>query len=408
MPDQLFDSLTDDVTVRPLPAAEVRRRGDRRRIRQQAAIGVAGLAAVAAIAVPMALTHGSTDRSTPSIATGPTPSPAAVTMVPANFPLTAGMPHAHTLETLPLTTDEETACGTVVWGATRPIPTVDGATVSYHDASEGGETRSIALYALPERAASALRTIESTLASCGSVDDGSGKVTRLRSATAADPTDVWVIRWTDENGQYTGEGMISSATVVGNALLLDSATFMSAGDDAIVQQEAARVTGRSAAVVAAMCVFSAQPCDQASTAPSSSSDASTVLGPTGYGRLRIGMTYDEALATGEIGPATTDGGGLQIAAHPDASLCLDEKDGLMAIFLGAGMRTPEGVHHGSTVAELESAYPDLRSVGPDGHVGGPGIFRADAADGLWYEIDVNQNLKVGTVILRQDHQTCFE
>jgi hypothetical protein len=255
MPDQLFDSLTDDVTVRPLPAAEVRRRGDRRRIRQQAAIGVAGLAAVAAVAVPMALAHGSADRSAPPVATSPETSAPAVSMVPASFPLTAGMPHEHSLETLPLTTDEETACGTVVWGATRPIPTVDGATVSYHDASEGGETRSIALYALPERAASALRTIESTLASCGSVDDGSGKVTQLSAATAADPTDVWVIRWTDEKGQYTGEGMISRATVVGNALLLDSATFMSAGDDAIVQQEAARLADRSTAVVASMCVF---------------------------------------------------------------------------------------------------------------------------------------------------------
>lgn len=62
MPDQLFDSLTDDVTVRPLPATEVRRLGDRRRRRRQAATGVVGLAAVAAIVLPVTLGGGSSDR----------------------------------------------------------------------------------------------------------------------------------------------------------------------------------------------------------------------------------------------------------------------------------------------------------------------------------------------------------
>lgn len=260
MPDQLFESLTADVTVRPLPAAEVRRRGDRRRRREGVAAVVGGVAAIAAVVVPLTVAHGGANRSVPPIATSPTtlatpPDGNVVTIVPADFPLTAGMPHERTLETLPLTTDAQKACGMVAWSWNRPVPSVDGATVGYHDTSEGGQTRSIVLYADSEQARSAQSAIEATLASCGSVDDGSGKVTQLSRAIAPDPTDVWVVRWTDKKGRPTGEGMLSRVTQVGNALLLDSATFMSAGDDAVVQQEAARLADRSATVIAAMCVF---------------------------------------------------------------------------------------------------------------------------------------------------------
>ena len=80
----------------------------------------------------------------------------------------------------------------------------------------------------------------------------------------------------------------------------------------------------------------------------------------------------------------------------------------MAIFLGQDMTTAEGVRLGASVADLEAAYPDLAAYGPDSKLGGPGIFRAAASNGLWYEIDVDQQNQVSTVILRQDHQTCFE
>jgi len=416
MPDQLFRSLTEDVTARPLPAAEVRRRGDRRRRRQQVGIVAASVAAVAAVVLPVTLAHGSSDRLLPPTA----PSSATVTTVPAGFPLTDGMPArdgatGKPLEAGPLTTEEEKACGNVVWSAQRPIPTVGGASVEYHDESEGGLSRSLALYADAEDAQKALRSIDLALTTCRTVDGGSGAVEVLSSATATDPTEIWLVRWTGKKGHPTGEGTVGSVTRVGNALLLDSATFLSAGSDEIVKQETNRLADRSAAVVASMCVFSSEPCAVAhdtsgsSASPDSSRPAADVLGPTGYDQLTIGMSYDDALATGDIETAAVDGGrGLQVVGHPDAGLCLSRKDGLMAIFLGKGMQTPEGIKLGSTADDLIAAYPDLRPYGPDSKVGGPGIFRAGAGDGDWYEIDVEPTLKVSNVILRQDHQTCFE
>lgn len=412
MPDQLFESLTEDVTVRPLPAAEVRRRGDRRRRREGVAAVVGGVAAIAAVVVPLTLAHGGANRSLPPVATSPTASSTVLTTVPAGFPLTSGLPRRdgasnQPLTAGPLTAEEQKACGKVVWSAQRPVPTVGGASVEYHDGSEGGIDRSLALYADAAHAQQALQGIEDGLARCHAVDAGTGTVAALKTATAGDPNEVWVVRWTDESGQLTGEGLLGSAPRVGNALLLDAATFLGAGDDTVVQHEAALLASRETGLAAAMCVFSGGPCTVAHD--DTPTPSSAVLGPTGYDRLRIGMSYADALASGDIEQAATDGRkGLQLVGHPDAGLCLSRKDGLMAIFLGAGMSTPERIRLGSKADDLIAAYPDLRPYDPDSKVGGPGIFRADAADGTWYEIDVKRNLKVSTVILRQDHQTCFE
>lgn len=251
MPDQLFAPLHDDVVVHPIPAREVRRRGDRRRRRRQTGAVVGGVAAIAAVALPITLTQASSDRSLPSATT----SPSAVITVPAGFPLTDGLPardgvSGKPLQAGPLTTEAEKACGQIVWSAQRPITAAGGASVAYHDvASEGGLSRTLALYSHAEQARRVLQEIGATLSSCTTVDNGGGRIERLSSS---DSSGVWVVRWTDEHGDLTGEGMVNSATRVGNALLLDSATFGSAGSDVIVQQEAARLADRSAAVVTAM------------------------------------------------------------------------------------------------------------------------------------------------------------
>lgn len=146
------------------------------------------------------------------------------------------------------------------------------------------------------------------------------------------------------------------------------------------------------------------------TPPTHHAPRSAVLGPTGHDGLEIGMTYAEAMATGDVAEEPGDPGGGPIphlAGHLDAGLCLSKEDGLMAIFLGRGMHTPEGLRIGSSVADLVAAYPRARPLS-DGALGQPGVFRADATPTTWYEIDVDRGRRVSTVILRQDHQTCFE
>lgn len=144
-------------------------------------------------------------------------------------------------------------------------------------------------------------------------------------------------------------------------------------------------------------------------APSTTAvDAATTrpvaLGPTGYGQLALGSGYKVAMATGLVAHGSR---GSHLTGHPDAGLCLNRTDGLMAIFLGKGMRTSEGLRIGDSAARLRAAYPDLRPYGVSEGIRGSGIFRADAADGDWYEIDLDHG-SVSVVILRQDHQTCFE
>lgn len=129
-----------------------------------------------------------------------------------------------------------------------------------------------------------------------------------------------------------------------------------------------------------------------------------VLGPTGYGTLTIGMSHRAAMATGQVASGAR---GPHLAGHPDAGLCLSRADGLMAIFLGKGMRTSEGLRIGSSAARLRHLYPDLKPYGVTEPGHSSGIYRAPAGDGDWYEIDVDHQ-RVSVVILRQDRQTCFE
>ena len=71
-------------SMSPLPAREVRRRGDRMRRRRTAALSVAGAAAVAAvIATPLALADGNGDAGRdPGFTTS---SPSVTTLAPAKY-----------------------------------------------------------------------------------------------------------------------------------------------------------------------------------------------------------------------------------------------------------------------------------------------------------------------------------
>jgi len=94
------------------------------------------------------------------------------------------------------------------------------------------------------------------------------------------------------------------------------------------------------------------------TSPTTSVVPTGTLGPQGYGSLKLGMSYADALSTGQLEGKPQ--AGWAVKDHPDAEVCLTKAGGLMAIFGDATMATPERIHLGSTLAEVKAAYPNLK------------------------------------------------
>jgi hypothetical protein len=94
-------------------------------------------------------------------------------------------------------------------------------------------------------------------------------------------------------------------------------------------------------------------------------DGNDVIGPFGWQTLRLGMSADAADALGMLNP-TTEGDGL-CAAWPALPItALDQAvvsptHGVWSIHPKSvdWMHTPEGMHVGWTVAQVDATYPDF-------------------------------------------------
>lgn len=90
------------------------------------------------------------------------------------------------------------------------------------------------------------------------------------------------------------------------------------------------------------------------------------LGPDGFIELRVGMTRQEALATGRISVGETANGctGFYLAMYGDGSGLgphgYFSEDGLGVVHAQGGMHTPEGVALGTPAEEVRRTYPALR------------------------------------------------
>jgi hypothetical protein len=250
---------TMSTDLHPLPAAEVRRRGDRLR-RRNTALAVAGgtVAAMTAIGVPIALTQtgGSSDGDAGLVATQG-PSADAVewrTDVPEGFPVTGGFPGPEAggrTTTGPYQAQAVGPCAGPAWDVSGAL---DSLAAVYQDPSEGGLDRVVAVFADDEEASARLAELARQVETCE--PQGQPPVSAEPLPSDLGEESVVFVNGYDE----TGEGFLHQAVRVGNAVLYSTAYFNGAGDSAVVEQTRELEQDRSAEVVTAMCVFAADPC----------------------------------------------------------------------------------------------------------------------------------------------------
>ena len=138
-----------------------------------------------------------------------------------------------------------------------------------------------------------------------------------------------------------------------------------------------------------------------------------VLGPYGYGPLKLGQSLSAARAThiladlpgtnAECNPAII--AGRITAPDPAGYLFFKGKAGLIDIYAVPGARTPEGIGLGSTTAEVLAAYPTWETV--DDGVEGHGHVRVPGNAAALYRIATSQG-KVIQLSLQRFDVGCYE
>lgn len=149
-------------------------------------------------------------------------------------------------------------------------------------------------------------------------------------------------------------------------------------------------------------------------APSASRTASRTFGPAGYGALRLGMTAEQADATGVIdswdradGPACSSAN-LKGAPADQGTVTVSPRVGVAAIDAHGDLRTPEGIRIGSTRSAMRRAYPDWKLVYEPGQgADGRGIAEVPGNSEAYYRI-VTARGKVSELTLQAKNQDCYE
>ncbi|MFI6637083.1 hypothetical protein ACIBI7_50060 [Nonomuraea fuscirosea] len=135
-----------------------------------------------------------------------------------------------------------------------------------------------------------------------------------------------------------------------------------------------------------------------------------LLGPTGYGSVKLSMTAAQARATGKIVRKSVRGSlptcttwdlKEQRYGNDRAGVFISKKHGVVAIAAPGNVRTPQGIGRGSTIAQLRRAYPDFR-LDEDGPIAGvPGNRKATYV----FHLSKTKVLGVGLYLRKQD---CFK
>ena len=97
--------------------------------------------------------------------------------------------------------------------------------------------------------------------------------------------------------------------------------------------------------------------------PSPPAVTGSLIGPDGFGSIRLGMTYEELLATGAIQPGEPPAAGCSAYEFVDAAgsgyVHVSAAGGAQAILTSASTHTVEGVSHGWTLEQVRRVYPEV-------------------------------------------------
>jgi len=135
-----------------------------------------------------------------------------------------------------------------------------------------------------------------------------------------------------------------------------------------------------------------------------------VLGPSGLGALRLGMTRAQAEGTGLIeGYEVADylaHCGISQVKGTDAEVFIDPDRGVSSITLYGAVRTPEGIRLGSSLEAVREAYPEWDFAVGDSDSGDGGV-RAPGNSRARYGIDITDG-KVSHLALVSAGQRCID
>lgn len=324
------DGFSEGTHVNPLPASEVRRRGDRMRRRNTTLATVGGVVAAAVfIGTPVALMNGSNDDGVQPAPPAPTqtddgPTPTWTTQIPAEFPLTEGM--TDTGEPAEGDTDAFNLCDT---SFPTSRGTTDTQTWTFSDDGESSVQRTFQLWPDDGRAAETLDRLEEAVQACPQQPTQGGEdiiETKLVDFETGGDSSLTFVQQVVADDGLVSQLTTVEVTVVGNAVLVNSSYGAAGGDESI--RIATQILADGSEVTrGAMCVFSADPCsttsltpdpDTTSSAPVESTTAAIPadfpldqgIEPSGDGDFEYGLDVDafgqvQACGTADWAPEDT-------------------------------------------------------------------------------------------------------
>ena len=144
----------------------------------------------------------------------------------------------------------------------------------------------------------------------------------------------------------------------------------------------------------------------ASSQPSAGTE-SQVVGPDGYHGLKLAMSADQALRTGVViadGPLPEPCGYYRFRTSPPGStdVLVSVRLGIVLIDPRDGVHTPEGVGTGSSRADLQAAYPNVRFDG-SGTVASTSV---PGSPNSLYRFDLDSNDTVSHVLIQTTNGDC--